>query len=163
MIEQAHDERPRVLFAQRRSLLGLVRQGAFQQAAERSLVDRAAEEEALGNVAPDAFHELDLLGGFDALANHDQAQHLGDVRHRVHHGRVAEVGKVALEKQLIDLHFVDRQVLQHAQRRVPAAEIVHRHAETVLVQPLDLADHGVEILDERAFGDFGDRYDGGTA
>lgn len=60
-----------------------------------------------------------------------------------------------MEKQLIDLHFVDRQVLQHAERGVPAAEIVHRHAETVLVQPLDLPDHGVEILDERAFGDFG--------
>ena len=53
----------------------------------------------------------------------------------------------------VDLDLVERERLQIGQRRIAAAEIVHRDAHAERLQPPQQRQPAVEIVDQHAFGD----------
>jgi len=57
------------------------------------------------------------------------------VDHRPHDARISLVDGHVLHERLIHLHFVHRQFLQVAQRRVPCPEVVDRDLHPHLTQP----------------------------
>src|SRR4051812_48490938 len=57
------------------------------------------------------------------------------------------------DKGPVDLDLVEREGLQIAQRRVAAAEIVHRDTNAERLQPTQQRDTAIEVFDQNALGD----------
>src|SRR2546430_2149326 len=93
--------------------------------------DRAAEQVALGlahgAVGTDQFQ---LLVGLDAL-DHDRHAEIGGKPRHAAQQRQRTIAVDAFQERAVDLHLLQREVMQVAQARIAGAEIVQRdaHAE----------------------------------
>ena len=92
---------------------------------------RRREEVALGLVAVERDQRDELLLGLDAFGGDAQAERVGQTDDRRDDRGVAGIGAEAAHERTVDLHGVDREPLQVAERGVAGAEVVDRelHAE----------------------------------
>ena len=150
-------------------------QGAEAAEVEAGLLLRAAEQVALGGVAPEGLQPLELGRRLDALADAAQPEAARQLHDRSDEHLVAGRAAEALDEGAVDLHDVDRQAGEVAERRVAGAEVVdgEEHAEgPQLVQAVpdglgveehrlgDL-EHDPARVDAGAGEDAGDRGDRG--
>lgn len=73
---------------------------------------------------------------FDALSDSRHPQHVSEVDDRTNDRGGARVDEHRRNKLSVELHFVYRQVTQVPERRIAAAEVVDRDANTALSQPI---------------------------
>ena len=76
---------------------------------------------------------------------------------RLHEGAIVRRARDVLHEGAVDLHDVDAELAQIAERGVAGAEIVDRDPAAEVLQPRDEAAQIVDILDRDGFGDFDDQ------
>ena len=76
---------------------------------------------------------------------------------RLHEGAVIGRARDVLHKGAVDLHDIDAELAQIAERSVTGAEIVDCDPAAEILQPGDEAADVVDILDRDGFGDFDDQ------
>ena len=115
---------------------------------------RLADEIALHHVAALVGEEAELFLGFDALGDDRHVEAVAEADHRADDRRRLRVAAEIHDEGAVDLDLVERERLQIGQRRIAAAEIVHRDAHAERLQPAQQREAALEILDQHAFGDF---------
>src|SRR5579872_3077540 len=101
------------------------------------LIDRKrlADEVALDGVAALLGEEGKLLLGFHALGDDRHFEAVTKTDDRANDRRRLRAAAEIHDEGAVDLDLVERECLQIAQRRVAAAEIVHRNAHAKALQP----------------------------
>ena len=122
-----------------------------QQRLERRRLHRARVVVALRVRAPHVQKEVHLLARLHAFGDDGQVQPARHADDRFHDVLAAPV--VAVEEAHVDLQHVDVDVLQHVERRVAAAEVVHEHGEAALGQ---LVERGHDAIGAFRIGALGD-------
>ncbi len=102
--------------------------------------------EALDIVAARRPQELQLEQRLDALGHRDHAEILGDADDAEQDGRAAGRRFHIGEEAHIQLQDVHRDVLQHVQRGIPAAEIVHHDLESRASQLVGRLDELIGVV-----------------
>ena len=98
----------------------------------------------------------DLLRRFHALGDDGQVQAVGHIHHRFHDlHALAAVLLVHVDELHVQLDGVHIGVLEHVQRRIAAAEVVHHHREALAVQALNGVFHQRSIFGQHGLGDLG--------
>src|SRR3954447_1518280 len=136
----------------------LVRQSAsmrsVQQLAYPHRRHGAAEQIALRlaycAVGTDQFH---LLIGLDAFDHHRHAK-VGTEPCNAAQQRQRPIGVDALEEGAVDLHFLQREIVQIAEARVAGAEIVQRDSDADRVQLRQHVMRQLSVAQQRGLGDF---------
>ena len=97
---------------------------------------------------------LRLFSGLNALGDGANPKLLRHRDHRLQNlPRLLRVLRL-IQEHHIDLQNIHRDVLQHIQRRVAAAEIIHFHQEPVFLQLLNQKKAAVHIIHHNGLGDF---------
>ena len=98
----------------------------------------------------------DLLRRFHAFGDDGQIQAVGHIHHRFHDlHALAAVLLVHVDELHVQLDGIHVGVLEHVQRRVAAAKVVHQHREALAVQALDGVFHHRGVLGQHGLGDLG--------
>jgi hypothetical protein len=108
---------------------------------------------ALGDVAPERSEQLPGLPVLDPLADDLEAEVVTKRDRRPHDRLAAVVGRHRDDELAVDLHRVDRQCGEVAERRVPGAEVVDGDDEAEAPDLLDRREDPVGLVHERALGD----------
>src|SRR5438552_13921949 len=87
-------------------------------------IDRLGEVEALRVRAAQLAQPLDLLGGLDALDDDALAEVLRERDDGGENVRAARIERVLREERAVDLHGINGEAVQVAERRVAGAEVV---------------------------------------
>ena len=87
---------------------------------------RRQEEVSLRLVALEVDQRHELLLGLDALGRDPQPERVSETDHGGHDRGVAGIRAEAAHERAVDLHRVDREALEVAERRVAGAEVVDR-------------------------------------
>ena len=114
----------------------------------------AAEAVALQRMHAGGAQEQMLLGGLDALGRHLHAEPAAEAHDRMHDGGGVGRPLDRVHEARVDLELVEREAAQIEQARIAGAEIVERepHAQRLEAEHREL--RGVDIAEQRAFGDF---------
>ena len=98
----------------------------------------------------------DLLRRFHAFGDDGQIQAVGHIHHRFHDlHALAAVLLVHVDELHVQLNGIHVGVLEHIQRRIAAAKVVHHHRETFAVQALDGVFHQRSVFGQHGLGDLG--------
>ena len=98
----------------------------------------------------------DLLRRFHAFGDDGQIQAVGHIHHRFHDlHALAAVLLVHVDELHVQLDGIHVGVLEHIQRRIAAAKVVHHHRETFAVQALDGVFHQRSVFGQHGLGDLG--------
>ena len=97
-----------------------------------------------------------LLRGLHTLGNDGQIEPVSHIDHRFHDlHTLAVVLLVHVDELHVQLDGIHVGVLEHVQRRVAAAKVVHHHREALAVQALDGVFHHRGVLGQHGLGDLG--------
>ena len=95
-----------------------------------------------------------LLRGLHALGDDGQVQPVCHIHHRLHDlHALAAVLLIHVDELHVQLDGIDVGILEHIQRGIPAAEIVHHHREALAVQSLNGVFHHLGVLGHHGLGD----------
>src|SRR5437762_2437658 len=115
---------------------------------------RTRDVEALHDVAPELDEAVPLALRLDALGHDLESEAVAQVDGRLHDGRARSVdGANVLDEGPVDLHLLERQLVEVRERRVAGAEVIQREAHP---DPAELAQgaHGaLRLGEEHALGD----------
>ena len=113
----------------------------------------AADEVALAAVAAHDREHVERRAVLDAFGADLEPQVVAELDQRADHGvRFAAVRHVH-DETLVDLHLVERHLIELCQRRIAGAEIVERQADALHTQPRENRHRGRRVLDRRRLGD----------
>src|SRR5471032_2904301 len=136
-------------------LLGLDRYPVVAQGAlEFNGWQRPRIQVSLHFVAAGTLQEGQLLERLDAFGNHLVLELLGDADDGAGDGAVVGVAGNAGGERAVDLQRVDREALQVGQAGITGAEVVQRQGHAQRRDAVHDADHTVDVVHQRAFGDF---------
>src|SRR5437763_16504263 len=127
--------------------------GGVQQLAYPRPRYRPAEQIALrladGAVGADQF---ELLVGLDAFDHHQHSEIGTEPRHAAQQYQ-RPIGVDALEERAVDLHFLQREIMQVAQARIASTEVVERNSNTDGAQLRQHIVRELRVAQQRRFGD----------
>ena len=123
-----------------------------QEPFERGAGHGRRVQETLHQVAPRLVEEAALAVGLDPFGHRDDAEVVGQGQDRPGDRPRAPLAQVADERP-VDLEGVERQGVQVRQRRVAGAEVVQGDEEAQVVELLEAAGRGPQVLDQQALGD----------
>ena len=126
--------------------------GVAEAAGEILRLERARQQVALTEVAPEAPQLAQLAGGLDPLRHRQQVERVGHLQDRARQRVAARVAPELLDRGAVDLEQVDRVALEVAQRAVPGAEVVDRESEALLAEAGDGLGGAVALVDEHGLG-----------
>ncbi len=118
----------------------------LQQIGNLRRINRAAEEIALRLIAFDRAHLVELLSGLHAFGSDANAKGAAQSCHGPDNRVRLAVFRRHADKGAVDLDFVERELLQIAERRKARTEVVERNAYAKGADPLLLTQIGVAIL-----------------
>ena len=108
--------------------------------------------EPLGPGAAQAAEDGELLLGLDALGGDLEAERVGHGHDRGDERGVVGVGAEPVDERSVDLHGVDREPLEVAERRVAGAEVVDRQVDAERLEVGEGLLEVVDVLHEHALG-----------
>src|SRR5471030_93119 len=136
-------------------LLGLDRYPVVAQGAlEFDGWQRPRIQVSLHFVAAGTLQEGQLFERLDAFGDHLVLELLGDADDGAGDGAVVGVAGNAGGERAVDLQRVDREALQVGQAGITGAEVVQRQGHAQRRDAVHDADHAVDVVHQRAFGDF---------
>ena len=95
-----------------------------------------------------------LFRGLHTLGDDGQVQPVCHIHHRLHDlHALAAVLLIHVDELHVQLDGIDVGILEHIQRGIPAAEVVHHDREALAVQPLNGAFHHLGVLGHHGLGD----------
>src|SRR5688500_7576387 len=113
---------------------------------------RPSDEEALDQRTFELAQLTQLLRGLHSLGDGLDADGSGQADHRPHdlavHGLLSETP----DEGPVDLHVVDREPLQIAERRVTRPEVVDGHPHTERLEPVQRLDGRLDVIDHDTLG-----------
>ena len=115
---------------------------------------RTGEEVALHDITAHGLEGDHLLFGFHALGDGGHAQVLGNVQDQFQHPDILVLAESVAHEHHVQLQRVDGQMGDHAQRRIPRAEIVHLDLEAVAAQVFHPLHDEVRVVGVGGFRDF---------
>ena len=116
-----------------------------------------AEQESLSLFAAHLDQARELRFGFDAFGDHRLVERAPQREYRAHDLLPVVVGAEARDEGAIDLDHVDRQFVEHAERRIPGAEIVDADLHAEIAQGVEVRPRDLELLDQDALGQLDDQ------
>ena len=97
-----------------------------------------------------------LLRGLHTLGDDRQVQPVCHIHHRLHDlHALAAVLLIHVDELHVQLDGIDVGILEHIQRGIPAAEVVHHHRKALAVQALNGVFHHLGVLGHHGLGDLG--------
>ena len=90
---------------------------------------RRREQVSLAEPAAQREQGVALLGPFDALGDHVEAERLGHRQDREHDAAIGALVRDAADERPVDLQALGRELLEIGQVRVRAAEVVQREMD----------------------------------
>ena len=115
--------------------------------------DGRGVEVALRLRAAELDEDLGLPLGLHALGHDLEAEPAGEPDDAGDDGHVVAVGVELGRERAVDLHRVDGEAPEVAERRVAGPEVVDREADAELADRVERLDRGVELVEDRVLGD----------
>src|ERR1041384_4427835 len=109
---------------------------------------------ALSFIAPQQPEKVALTLGFDSFSDDSEAQAMRQTNHRHDRRGVARIRRGANHERSIQLHRVDVQMFQIAQRRIASAKIINRNLDAHSSQIRQQSDRGLEVFNDGRLSDF---------
>ncbi len=133
--------------------LGRFARGRSQRFQYLLRIDRFADQEALHEIALQRGEVMHLRLSLDALADHLQAEVMGEQNDRIKHHRTALVLETRQKERAVHLQRIERKPAQIGQRRIPCAEVVARQAQTQRLETFEDLQRQLRVFHHHGFGE----------
>src|SRR5262249_22270151 len=134
--------------------LGAAAQRLLARERELAERDRAAEQEALRQLASGAAQEGKLLRGLDTLGRRIDVERAPEPCDRAHDRGAVGMARHALDERLVDLDLVEREHLQVAHRGIADPEIVEHDRNSEILDLMQDGQMFLVVIEEHSLGNF---------
>ena len=124
----------------------LAKRASFRRTMKRA-VEQTMEAGAKGI-------KIQLSGRLHTLGDHFEAERIGDRDHGLDDRSIGRAFGECFDKRLVDFQFIDREMLQVGEARIPRTEIIDREGKTDGFKLIDFFHRYSRITDQEPFGQF---------